>query len=73
MIDKLKRNWYLLCAKWKYRKQEYEEVCCCGSDMAPDHWDGYRDYSTYSCSSYYCPSRCAKEYAITCYVEGKMK
>ena len=31
MIDKLKRNWYLLCAKWKYRKQGYNEVCCCGA------------------------------------------
>lgn len=61
MIDKLKRNWYLICAKWKYRKQEYNEVCCCGTGM--------NQHSTYDNHT----PRCAKEYAVICYVEGKMK
>lgn len=71
MIDKLKRNWYLLCAKWKYRKQTYNEVCCCGNTMKK-HYHGILGYY-YSCPDYWCISRCAKEYAITNYVEGKMK
>ena len=61
MIDKLKRNWYLLCAKWKYRKQGYNEVCCCGSGM-----DQHSVYDNHT-------PRCDKEYAITCYVEDKLK
>lgn len=61
MIDKLKPYWYLLCAKWKYRKQGYNEVCCCGTCMA--------QHSVYDNHT----PRCAKEYAITSYVEGKMK
>ena len=67
MIDNLKRNWYLLCAKWKYRKQGYNEVCCCGNTFV------VRFMTVKNCPDYHCISRCAKEYAITCYVEEKMK
>ncbi|AGG58007.1 hypothetical protein VPBG_00235 [Vibrio phage helene 12B3] len=85
MIDKLKRNWYLLCAKWKYRKQGYNGVCCCGDDFSyhPVYFDMPRGFAIrivdttkeghWRCKTYLCPSRCAKEYAITCYVESKLK
>lgn len=85
MIDRLRRNWYLLCAKWKYRKQDYNEVCCCGNDFKyyPVYFDMPRGFAIrlvdpsqegyQRCSNYNCPSRCAKEYAITYYVESKLK
>lgn len=69
------RKWlWTKIAEWKYRKQSYNTVCCCGRDMSSDNvWESYRDYDTYRCSGYYCPSRCAKEYAVTRYVKGKLK
>ncbi|AUR93411.1 hypothetical protein NVP1187O_098 [Vibrio phage 1.187.O._10N.286.49.F1] len=71
MIDKLKLNWYLLCAKWKYRKQDHNEVCCCGTGMEKRYHTILGYY--YNCPDYWCVGRCAKEYAITCYVESKLK
>lgn len=72
-------------AEWKYRKQEYNVVCCCGDDFKyfPVYFDMPRGFAVrivdhskrgyWRCKTYDCPSRCAKEYAITCYVEGKLK
>lgn len=61
MIDKLKRKFYTYVAEWKYRKHDYDEVCCCGLEM---------DKHTMPNSNHL--ARCAKEYAVTCYVESKM-
>lgn len=45
-----------LAARIVYRKHADNEVCCCGSDFAGHGWnDGHT-------------ARCAKEYAITCWV-----
>ncbi len=60
MIDKIKRKLYTLIAEWKYRKHDYDEVCCCGEDM-----DRHTMLDNHS-------PRCAKEYAVSCYVESKM-
>ena len=58
---KIKHNLYLSLAKFKYRKIPYNEVCCCGASM-----DGHPTYDNHS-------PRCAKEYAITSYVNDKLK
>lgn len=60
MIDELKRKFYTLCAEWKYRNVTYDEVCCCGLEM-----DKHTVLDNHS-------PRCAKEYAVTCYVESKV-
>ena len=62
-MNKLKHYIYYLTALWIYRKIPANEVCCCGASII----DGL------GCSDYYCPSRCAKEYAITSYVDSKVK
>ncbi len=74
MIDNLKRKLYTSIAEWKYRKHDYDEVCCCGSNLAPINIFPTRgdSFVHYKCTDYCCPSRCAKEYAVTCYVESKM-
>ena len=41
--------------------QGYNEVCCCGTGM--------NEHSAYDNHT----PRCAKEYAVTCYVESKLK
>lgn len=41
-----------------YRKQPYNEVCCCGQDMKSHSvWDNHS-------------ARCMKEYAVSCWVEN---
>ncbi len=60
MIDNLKRKLYTFIAEWKHRKHDYDEVCCCGLEM-----DKHTMLDNHS-------PRCAKEYAVTCYVESKM-
>ena len=55
-------KWFWTCvAKFKYRKQPYNEVCCCGQDMK----------SHYLLDNH--SPRCMKEYAITSYVEERLK
>jgi hypothetical protein len=69
---KLKLKFWTLVAKWKYRKIGYDEVCCCGNSMI-NIYSAKKRKSWRGCADYTCPSRCAKEYAITKYVEEKME
>ncbi len=72
MIDKIKRKLYTLIAEWKYRKHNYDEVCCCGNTFQVINIEGYKTYPVFRCGDYSHTSRCAKEYAVSCYVESKM-
>ena len=63
VINKLKHlHYYYLTALWIYRKIPANEVCCCGVSL--DNHNGW--YAGI-------PPRCAKEYAVTSYVESKLK
>lgn len=78
MIKQIRKFFWTKVAEWKYRKQEYNEVCCCGQGMITYHrWGRDCEDNTHEewkdCPDYYCPSRCAKEYAVTSYVEEKIK
>lgn len=61
MIDNLRCKFYTLCAEWKYCNVTYDEVCCCGLEV-----DKHTVLDNHS-------PRCAKEYAVICHVEEKMK
>jgi hypothetical protein len=67
----LKHKFWTLVAKWNYRRNKYNEVCCCGNGITKYCHRVLGYY--YRCSDHYCPSRCAKEYAITSYVGEKMR
>lgn len=75
MTNQILKWFWTRVAEWKYRKQEYDAVCCCGNDMLPIKITPTRggSFDLYRCKIYDCPSRCAKEYAVTSYVEEKMK
>lgn len=68
LLVKFLTFWYVRVV---YRKQAYGEVCCCGKSM----WiHVISDGETYkACRDMQCPSRCAKEYAVTSAVNNKLK
>ncbi len=59
MIRYLMRKLLTIRFNYKYRSVGYDEVCCCGEEM-----------TKHSYSSNHTP-RCAKEYALFCYLEEK--
>ncbi len=80
MLNSIRKWFWTKVAEWKYRNHEYDEVCCCGNGFVTKYHTYFLvgDDKTVTdkylgCPDYYCISRCAKEYAVTSYVEEKLK